>query len=101
MAQGQITDVTSNEQADDPGSGNTCNDIVISSNNTVKLGAERNGGGQGRVYTIHFTESDLAGNKTPATCIVQVPHQSGVPATNTAPVMCVGTSCGNIPGPHC
>lgn len=102
MTHGQITNVTANEQADDLGSGNTCNDIVISSNNTVKLRAERDGGGQGRVYTIHFTESDLAGNKTPATCVVQVPHdQSGAPATNTPPVMCVGSSCGNIPGPHC
>lgn len=102
MTQGQITSVTSNEQAAVIGSGNTCNDIVIASNNTVNLRAEREGGGQGRIYTINFTESDSHGNKTPATCVVQVPHdQSGAPATITTPVTCVGTSCGAIPPPHC
>jgi hypothetical protein len=101
MTHGQIVNVTSNEQADDPGSGNTCNDVVIASNNTVNLRAERDGRGQGRVYTIHFTESDSSGNKTPATCVVQVPHELGTPASNTPPVMCVGTSCGTVPGPHC
>lgn len=102
LAQGQITSVTSNEPAKVSGSENTCNDIVIVDNNTVNLRAERDGGGYGRVYTIHFTVSDLNGNSTPATCTVQVPHdRSGASATNSAPVMCVGTSCGGIPGPSC
>jgi hypothetical protein len=102
LTQGQITSVTSNEPANALGSGNTCNDIVLVDHDTVNLRAERDGGGQGRVYTIHFTESDLHGNSTPATCIVQVPHdQSGAPATNSTPVTCVGPSCGGIPGPSC
>lgn len=102
LTHGEITSVTSNEPANAPGSGNTCNDMVIVNQNTVKLRAERDGGGQGRVYTIHFTESDSHGNKTPATCKVQVPHdQSGTPAKDTAPVSCVGTTCNGVPGPGC
>jgi hypothetical protein len=102
--QGQITSVTSNELANAPGSGNTCNDIVIIDDTTVKLRAERDGGGGGRVYTVHFTVTDLQGNSTPATCTVQVPHdmsRASAPVTNDAPVLCVGTSCGSIPGPEC
>jgi hypothetical protein len=102
IAQGQIVDVTSDEPEDAPGSGNTCNDIVIVDHATVRVRAERDGRGDGRVYVIHFTESDLHGNATPATCTVQVPHDpSRIPVVPGAPVVCVGASCGGIPGPKC
>jgi hypothetical protein len=102
LTQGQITSVTSNEPALDPPSDTTCNDMVIVDHDTVKVRAERDEDGQGRVYTIHFTESDLNGNATAATCTVQVTHdQSGPPALDSAPVTCVGTSCGAVPPPSC
>ncbi|MGO4497289.1 hypothetical protein AB4114_15495 [Paenibacillus sp. 2RAB27] len=44
---------------------------------SFSLRAERNGGGSGRVYTITYTATDLAGNRTIQTAIVKVPHDQG------------------------
>jgi hypothetical protein len=40
----------------------------------VELRAERSGSGQGRVYTVTITASDLSGNQSTATVDVRVPH---------------------------
>ena len=78
-----ITNVTSDEPDDvkGGGDGNTKNDIVIASDGkSVKLRAERQGGGDGRVYTITLTAEDGSGNTTDATCEVIVPHdKKGLP----------------------
>ncbi len=75
-----ITSVTSDEPEDNAGGadGNTLNDIVIAANcKSVKLRAERDGGLNGRVYTITFKVTDSGGNTTTATATVSVPLSSG------------------------
>jgi hypothetical protein len=87
----RITRVTSDELEDDKqdkgdgekppynrGDGNTLNDIVIGAGSGyVDLRAERLGGGNGRVYNVHLSVSDAAGNRTAGICKVSVPHSMG------------------------
>jgi hypothetical protein len=73
-----ISKVTSDETENGNGDGNTMNDIVIAPNcKSVQLRAERNGGGNGRVYTITFKVKDAAGNPTTVTAQVKVPKSQG------------------------
>ncbi|HSP80982.1 MAG TPA: HYR domain-containing protein, partial [Myxococcaceae bacterium] len=70
--------VSSDEPEDGTGDGSTQADIVLVDSTTVKLRAERRGGGDGRVYRLHFTVRDAAGNATPGVCTALVMHdQSG------------------------
>jgi hypothetical protein len=46
--------------------------MVILDATSVNVRAERRGGGDGRVYTIHFEVSDAADNVTAAACLVSV-----------------------------
>ncbi|MCF7805124.1 MAG: HYR domain-containing protein [Candidatus Marinimicrobia bacterium] len=55
------------------GDGATKNDIVINGS-SVDLRAERQGGGNGRVYTVSLSVADGNGNSSSATCQVVVPH---------------------------
>ncbi|HVF67319.1 MAG TPA: immunoglobulin-like domain-containing protein [Pyrinomonadaceae bacterium] len=72
-----IEKVTSDETENGNGDGNTLNDIVIAANcRSVQLRAERQGGGNGRVYTITFMVSDGT-NVTRKTAKVVVPHNPG------------------------
>ena len=68
---------TSNEGSGDPQSP----DIVVTPNGTggfvVQLRAERSGNGNGRVYSLTATASDLAGNTATATATCTVPHDKG------------------------
>jgi uncharacterized repeat protein (TIGR01451 family) len=78
-----IDKVTSDEAENAPGSGNTLNDIVIACNRkSVKLRAERIGGGNGRVYTITFKVTNQYGVSSTATVKVYVPkdddHETAV-----------------------
>jgi hypothetical protein len=58
------------------------------------LARSRLGGGDGRVYTIVFTESDALGDITQSQCRVQVPHdQSGKAALDSGEHACIGTGC--------
>jgi len=70
-----ITHVTSDEaeNAKGKGDGNTNNDMVIG-NGSVDLRSERQGGGNGRVYTIHLAVADEHGNSSTASAQVHVPH---------------------------
>lgn len=56
------------------GDGDTANDIVINTDGTVSLRAERAGGGSGRVYTMTYLAVDVAGNTSTASATVTVPH---------------------------
>jgi hypothetical protein len=73
-----IFDVTANETT-------TSGDVERTGPLTVKLRAERDPRGEGRVYTIHVEAIDDAGNRSTSTVTVTVPHdQSGgttAPAT--------------------
>jgi chitinase len=57
-----IDSVTQDEPTNGLGDGDTPVDAVINGDGTVLLRAERWGKGDGRVYHIHFTASDLEGN---------------------------------------
>jgi len=72
-----ITKVTSDEpeDANSNGDGNTKNDIVIADDfQSVDLRKEREGTGNGRVYTIYVSVSDGNGNIGSASFQVGVPH---------------------------
>jgi chitinase len=57
-----ITSVTQDEPTNGLGDGDTPVDAIINADGTVLLRAERWGSGDGRVYHIHFTASDLEGS---------------------------------------
>ncbi len=70
-----ITRVTSDEPENGDGDGNTVDDIVIASDfRSVALRSERQGGGNGRVYTIHLGVFDGDRIVMPTTVQVHVPH---------------------------
>ena len=75
-ADGIIGSIYSDEPEDarGGGDGHTTDDIVIDSDFEFSLRAERQGGGNGRVYGISFDVADGAGNVTGATCSVSVPR---------------------------
>jgi hypothetical protein len=82
-----IDHVTSDEVENGNGDGNTLNDIVIACNRkSVQLRAERDGSGDGRVYTIYFKVTDGLGHSTTVSATVMVPKsQNGTPAVDSGP----------------
>jgi len=65
---------------------------------TVLLRRERDGDGNGRVYTIHLSVSDSAGNKATARCVVTIPHdESGRKAIDDGPAYTVLSRCAEKP----
>lgn len=89
-----IAQVTSDETENGNGDGNTNNDIVIAANcKSVQLRSERNGGGDGRVYTITFRVRDASGNTTTKTAKVVVPHNNGGTAVDSGPNYTVISGC--------
>jgi len=89
-----IDKVTSDETENGGGDGNTLNDIVIAADcKSVQLRAERNGGGNGRVYTITFKVTDASGVVGFATAKVRVPHNNGSTAVEDAPMYTVNGTC--------
>jgi hypothetical protein len=90
-----ITKVTSDEAENGNGSGNTLNDIVIAADcKSVQLRSEREGGGDGRVYTIYFKVSDTSGNVGTNIARVVVQHNPGETAVDSGPHYTVISSCG-------
>lgn len=69
--------VSSDEPGNDNGDGNTDADIVLVAPDAVSLRSERQGGSNGRVYTIGFTVTDGSGNATQTSCRVVVDHDQG------------------------
>jgi hypothetical protein len=65
---------SSKKKGDDGGDGHTLDDIFIVDDHTVRLRAERLGGGNGRVYKVYFEAVDGSGNTAQAHCEVHVPH---------------------------
>jgi hypothetical protein len=75
-----ISQATSDEVDDAPGGGdgNTSNDIVIAPDcKTLQLRAERQGGGDGRVYRITLKVKDSSGNVATAVRTIVVQQGSG------------------------
>ena len=89
-----IEKVTSDELENSAGDGNTLNDIVIASDcKSVQLRSERDGGGNGRVYTITFRVRDASGNTTRATAKVVVAHNPGETVVDSGVHYTVTSSC--------
>ncbi|MCB9546238.1 MAG: hypothetical protein H6706_10340 [Myxococcales bacterium] len=72
----RFTYVTSDEVADGQGDGHTFPDVEGDCQ-TLRVRAERSGGGDGRVYRIGFRAEDDAGNVTEGECRALVPHDQG------------------------
>ena len=88
---------SSDEPVNDKGDGNSEPDIVLDCDR-VQLRSERQGGGNGRIYTLGWEAVDDAGNKTDGECVVVVPHdQSGSVAVDDGAayqVMLKASDCG-------
>jgi hypothetical protein len=72
-----LLSVTSNEDDNGSGDGNTTDDIVIRDDFTFWLRAERSGNGSGRIYTIIYMVTDACGNTTIQSATVSVPLNKG------------------------
>ena len=93
-----VVDSVSSDEPEDAkgnGDGNTRNDIVIAANcKSVQLRSERQGGGNGRVYTLYLSVRDGNGNIGTAICVVTVPHsQNGNPAVDNGAAYFVFGNC--------
>ena len=77
-----ITGVTQDEPTSGLGDGDTSIDAIINADGTVLLRAERSGTGDGRVYRISFTASDLEGSAS-GVVLVTVPHSVKKPAIDS------------------
>ena len=90
-----ISQVSSDEAENGNGDGNTLNDIVIATDcKSVLLRSEREGGGNGRVYTITFKVRDASNNFATANARVTVPKsQNGAVAVDDGPHYTVLGSC--------
>lgn len=81
-----ISSVSSDESENGNGDGNTFNDIVIAADcKSVQVRAERQGGGNGRVYRINFKVTDSAGNTSTVTGKVYVPKNVNGTAVDDGP----------------
>ncbi len=73
-----LESITSNEPDDGIGDGHTTGDIQIpgvgNPDTTFYLRSERQGGGDGRVYTVIYSATDASGNASYDTSYVRVPH---------------------------
>jgi len=80
-----ITGVTQDEPINGLGDGDTSPDAAVGATSSqVLLRAERSGLGDGRVYEISFTGTDIAGATCTGTVTVSVPHsRNGDPAVDS------------------
>jgi hypothetical protein len=84
------------EDANGNGDGRTCDDILISADGkSVSVRSEREGTGDGRVYTVHYSITGPGGGSAQSSCRVFVPHdQSGNhPVVDSGVHYCVGQGC--------
>lgn len=83
-----LTSIVSNEPDSGLGSGDEPNDIqgaeLGTTDTSFLLRAERSAQGAGRTYTITYTATDMAGNKTVVPVTVTVPHDQGDPDISLA-----------------
>jgi endo-1,4-beta-xylanase len=94
LANAVITQVSSDEAVNAPGSGNTTNDVVIAADcRSAQLRVERAGSGNGRVYTIGLRVRDASANPTATSVRVLVPADSGLTAVDDGPAYTVASAC--------
>jgi hypothetical protein len=87
----RVVHLTSDELA----SGASSNpEMVITSPTSFQVRHDRNGSGDGRVYTITIEAVDRWDDTMRAQCKIGVPHDaSGAPAIDSGPKVCVGDGC--------
>jgi hypothetical protein len=68
-----VTGVTQDEPVNGLGDGDTSPDAIVNATG-VLLRAERQGGGNGRVYRVHFTADDGLGESCVGSLLVETPH---------------------------
>jgi hypothetical protein len=66
--------------------------MAITGSSTFRLERERDGCGDGRVYTVTFDVSDSGGNTSEWQCKVQVPRANKT-TVDSGVKECVGTGC--------
>ena len=101
----QISQVRQDEPTNGLGDGNTCPDAQGLGTATTSVRAERNGQGNGRVYTLSFTATDDQGATCQGSVKVCVPHSSqgncvdsGLQLDST--VCSGGSTLSAMPGDH-
>jgi CSLREA domain-containing protein len=72
-----VTSIFQDEPVNSPGSGNTSPDATGVGTATPSVRAERDGGGDGRVYHITFTATNGNGASCTGSVTVGVPHDQG------------------------
>jgi len=72
-----VTSIFQDEPVESPGSGNTSPDATGVGTATPSVRAERDGGGDGRVYHIAFTATNGSGASCTGSVTVGVPHDQG------------------------
>jgi hypothetical protein len=77
LPQSEIVKVTCNEPINGPGDGNTDPDWLLTGKLSLNLRSERDGNGNGRIYTITVLCKDAAGNSTLKDVTVTVPKSKG------------------------
>ncbi|HET6349160.1 MAG TPA: HYR domain-containing protein [Candidatus Krumholzibacteria bacterium] len=94
-----LTGITSSEPDNAKGDGNTVDDIQNDATGTpdlcYDLRSERQGGGDGRTYSIIYTATDASGNTAADTVCVQVPHDHSSGAFASTGFAVDGTSLEN------
>jgi len=88
------------EEATSDGEGCTYYDILIAGDcRSVQLRKERQGGGNGRVYTIALTSHNGNPDEEPALCYVTIPHDQGrKPVVDDGAAYTVEGSCAETTG---
>jgi hypothetical protein len=91
---GNIVRITSDETdgGDHGKSSHGGSDMLINSSSSFSVRRERDGGGNGRVYTVIFTATDSDG-VTQSQCKIQVEHDPGSIAVDSGVASCVGSGC--------
>jgi len=88
---------SSDEPENGSGDGNTYDDILISNEcSNISLRKERQGGENGRVYTIYFVLDDGNDQSDTAICYVYVPHNPGSITIDDGSIYEVTGDCGTI-----
>lgn len=82
----EVLEVRSDEPDDGNGDGRTVGDITVLCPNTVRLRAERMGGGDGRVYTILYRVTGENGESVDVEGTVIVPHDASSDHAGLDPV---------------
>jgi hypothetical protein len=90
-----VVEVRSDEPEDHIGDGRTVDDIIVMCPNSVKLRAERMGGGDGRVYTIVYRITDGNGTSTDVEAWAYVPHDDSDDSAVDSNAGYTVTGCGD------